>query len=54
LQLLIAKYPDKVEYINELKSALKWVADSYRSTLAGKSVRNADEIFAYVKHLLTE
>jgi len=54
LQLLIAKYPDKVEYINELKDALKWMMDSYKKTLHDKSVRNVDEIFAYANYLLTK
>lgn len=58
LQLLIVKYPDKMEgmqeeYIDELKSALKWMMDSYKATLGSKPVRNVDEIFAHAKHLLT-
>lgn len=38
--------------IEELESSLEWVLQGFKSVLAGKSVRDADEIICHVEKLL--
>lgn len=38
-----AAVPKLLEEVSELAMLLRWVTDNYRSSLAGKSVRDADE-----------
>lgn len=38
--------------VEELESSLEWVLQGFKSVLAGKSVRNADEIICHVEKLL--
>lgn len=48
----ISEQPGDADEAAVLKRALEWVSGNYRSTLAGKPVRDADECLLHAELLL--